>query len=239
MNETNGCHRVSWAAAEIEFQLIRSHRRTLSITVRPDLSVRITAPLSASVDSILQKVQRRARWILKQQRIFRDYLPTTPPRRFVAGETHRYLGRQYRLKIDEGHPETVRLRGQFLRVTIAGKHDTVRVARLVKGWFRQHARAQFERLLTLALARLPALWESRPQLRLRTMPRRWGSCTKQGVIYLNPELVQAPRSCIDYVLTHELCHLLHPHHGRAFYILLQTLIPDWKSRKERLEKSLN
>lgn len=238
MSETNGRQRVRWAATEIEFQLTRSQRRTLSITVRPDLSVRVTAPLSASVDSILQKVRRRARWILKQQRIFREYLPTTPPRRFVAGETHRYLGRQYRLKIDEGPSETVKLKGQFIRVTTRRKIDTRRTAELVKTWYADHARHVFDKCLATSLKKFPTLSKRPPQVRLRHMPRRWGSCTKHGAIFLNPELIQASASCVEYVISHELCHLLHPNHGRAFYTLLQTVMPDWQTRKARLERSL-
>ena len=74
-----------------------------------------------------------------------------------------------------------------------------------------------------------------PPLRQRRMPKRWGSCTKNGAIYLNPELILAPPSCIDYVITHELCHLLHPAHGPAFFALLRKLMPDWEERKARLE----
>ena len=68
------------------------------------------------------------------------------------------------------------------------------------------------------------------------MPKRWGNWTRRGVIYLNPELVLAPPSCIDYVVTHELCHLVHGHHGRAFYDLLARAMPDWEERKRRLER---
>lgn len=122
-------------------------------------------------------------------------------------------------------------------LTTPKKRDTARVAALVTAWYREHARAAFARSLISALAKFPKLQKAPPQLRLRTMPKRWGSCTKRGVIYLNPELIQAPPSCIDYVITHELCHLLHPNHGHAFYALLQIVLPDWQSRKSRLERS--
>jgi hypothetical protein len=75
-----------------------------------------------------------------------------------------------------------------------------------------------------------------PRLRLRHMPKRWGSWTKRGVIYLNPELILAPPSCIDYVVTHELCHLVHASHGAEFFALLRKTMPDWEQRKARLEQ---
>jgi predicted metal-dependent hydrolase len=68
------------------------------------------------------------------------------------------------------------------------------------------------------------------------MPKRWGSWTRRGGICLNPELVKAPASCIDYVVTHELCHAVHGHHGKAFYELLRRVMPDWEHRKARLER---
>jgi hypothetical protein len=73
----------------------------------------------------------------------------------------------------------------------------------------------------------------------RSMPRRWGSWSRSGRISLNPDLIRAPTACIDYVITHELIHLIHPHHGPAFYELLETLMPDWRSRKQRLERTLS
>jgi predicted metal-dependent hydrolase len=73
----------------------------------------------------------------------------------------------------------------------------------------------------------------------RSMPRRWGSWSRSGRISLNPELIRAPTACIDYVITHELIHLIHPHHGAAFYELLETLMPDWRNRKQRLERTLS
>jgi predicted metal-dependent hydrolase len=71
------------------------------------------------------------------------------------------------------------------------------------------------------------------------MQRRWGSLSSSGRISLNPDLIRAPTMCIDYVITHELVHLIHPHHGPAFYELLETLMPDWRRRKQRLERTLS
>jgi predicted metal-dependent hydrolase len=68
------------------------------------------------------------------------------------------------------------------------------------------------------------------------MVKRWGSFSQRGVIYLNPELIKAPSHCIDYVVTHELCHLRHPNHTKSFYNLLSSVIPDWQMRKARLER---
>jgi predicted metal-dependent hydrolase len=175
-------------------------------------------------------------WIRRQQAYFSRFLPKLPPRCYVSGETHRYLGRQYRLRVVEGPEESAKLRGKFIWVETARKADSGGVRRLVEGWYVFHAKVRFSRSLAECLARFHGRVGT-PQLRLRRMPKRWGSWTHRGVIYLNPELILAPPSCIDYVVTHELCHLAHGHHGPAFYGLLQRVMPDWVERKERLERA--
>ena len=99
----------------------------------------------------------------------------------------------------------------------------------------EHAWGAFGRSLAGCLPGLQGRIKGTPPLHLRRMPKRWGSWTRRGAIYLNPELVRAPRSCVDYVVTHELCHLVHGDHGKEFFALLRRVMPDWESRKGRLE----
>lgn len=220
----------------IEFRLRRTNRRTLAITVRPDLGVLVAAPRKAALETVLGKVRKRAGWIRRQQRFFGEFLPQTPPRRYVSGETHRYLGRQYRLKVVKAEESSVKLQGRFIWVHAPNKHDRVRVRKLVEAWYLAHAKERFARSVAESAARLGTRLASPPRIQLRRMPKRWGSWTRRGVIYLNPELVKAPGSCIDYVVMHELCHLVHGHHGPAFYALLSRTMPDWEQRKQRLER---
>ena len=219
----------------IEYTVRYSKRKTLAITVRPDLSIVVTAPHGADPIAVRAKVSKRALWIRKQRRFFEGFLPSLPPRRYISGETHRYLGRQYRLKVVASPAESVKLKGQFIRVETPKKSDSNHVRRLLDGWYLAHARIAFERSLVTCVLKLHGRLKEMPVLHLRRMPKRWGSWTKRGAIYLNPELVRAPASCIDYVVTHELCHLVHGHHGKEFYALLHRIMPDWALRKARLE----
>lgn len=228
-------HEIMFGAARIAFRLRHSKRKTLGITVTPDTCVRVTAPLKADVEAVKRKVRNRAVWIRRQQRFFANFLPTLPARRFVSGETHRYLGRQYRLKVIEATEASVKLKGRFIWVQTPRKGDTARVRALVRGWYLGHATQRFARSLADGVKRLGGRVAT-PRMLLRRMPKRWGSWTKRGVIYLNPELILAPPSCIDYVVTHELCHLVHASHGKAFFALLQKAMPDWEQRKALLEK---
>jgi predicted metal-dependent hydrolase len=171
-------------------------------------------------------------WLLHQLRAFERYHPLPVPRRYVSGETHLYLGRQYRLRIRRG-ADGVKLSAGFLLVT-TGEHRNAK--RLVNAWYRQRARDVFERRLRVLLTAAPWLNRSDHSLRVRPMTRRWGSCGPSGVITLNVDLVKAPPSCIDYILAHELSHLLELNHSKRFYALLERAVPDWRLARERLNQ---
>lgn len=228
---------TSYGSAVIEYGLERSTRRTLSISVLPDCTVHVHAPIEASPDDIDVRVQRRARWILRQQRRFAEFRPRTPPRRYVGGETHRYLGRQYRLKIVRASQDRVALRAGRLVVETTRPTDNGWVRTLVRRWLRLRAKAVIHERFEAAAPAMAALGIQRPTLRIMTMQKRWGSHTKSGSILLNESLVTARRECIDYVIVHELCHVVEPNHSSRFFRLLRRFMPDWERRKDRLERS--
>lgn len=230
-------HEIDFAGQRIAFRLRRSARLTMAITVRPDLSIVVAAPRGAALDTIKAKVRKRAVWICRQRNFFADFLPPVPPRQYVSGETHRYLGRQYRLKIVPANLDAVKLKGRYLTVQVKGQPVAARVKSLLDEWFLSRARERFSRCLAEGAARLGHRLPKIPRLRLRRMAKRWGSWTQHGGIWLNPDLVKAPASCIEYVVVHELCHAVHGNHGRAFYDLLRRVMPDWETRKARLERS--
>jgi predicted metal-dependent hydrolase len=228
---------IIFGGKPIVFRLRRSSRRTLAITVQPDLGVMVTAPHKAALENVLARVRKRAVWIKRQQRYFSEFLPQTPPRRYVSGETHRYLGRQYRLKVVEAVATDVKMRGRFIWVHTPRKADTAQVRALVVGWYLAHAKERLARSFAESVARLGTRMASVPRMQVRRMSKRWGSWTRRGGVWLNPELVKASSSCIDYVVTHELCHAVYGNHGKKFYELLRLVMPDWEMRKARLERT--
>jgi len=153
----------------------------------------------------------------------------------VRGATHRYLGRQYRLKVRRDEQVGVKLVGGYLQVATKTGSPT-EVETLLNRWFREKAVEQFSARVTkwrkwCSERKLPP-----PRMQLLKMPKRWGSSHRNGRISLNPELVKAPSICIDYVITHEICHLKHPQHDRAFFNLLDQMCPNWRAIKARLEQ---
>ncbi len=154
---------------------------------------------------------------------------------YVSGETHLYLGRQYRLKIKSSAAEWVKLKGSFLHVATAKRDDAAQVELLLNDWYRKHARVIFQTRLLQCLDDAPSLRVPPPALIVRHMSRRWGSCTKAGNILLNLDLVKVALYCIEYVIMHELCHLRIHNHSLAYYRLLSQCMPDWEKRKARLD----
>jgi len=230
-------HSVAFGQNIINYSLKFSDRKTLAIDVHPDQSVTVTAPPGASLEQVKTKVRKRAAWILRQQAYFQNFLPAPSPRQYVSGETHYYLGRQYRLKVLEDDNESVKLKGGYIQVS-AKNISPERIATLLNGWLLAHAKAHFRKRLELCWEKFRRYGMPIPQLRIRKMTKRWGTCTTSGAIYLNPNLIKVSSYCIDYVLTHELCHLKQADHSKVFYELLRKIMPDWERRKLRLEKAL-
>jgi predicted metal-dependent hydrolase len=213
-----------------------SSRKTLGIEVHPDQRVVIRAPMSCSEDLIADRVRKRASWISRQIADFQRYTPRTPQRQYVSGETHLYMGRQYRLKVTTGEPASVKLsRGQFI-VTLLGKADPNRVRLMLHRWYLDRAREVFMEVLEQSLPRIKGI--ERPRVNIRAMQSRWGSLSDAGTMTLNVNLLRAPRACIEYVVIHELCHRQHRDHDAGFYRMLKRVMPDWEIRKRRLEAAL-
>lgn len=224
---------IIFGSRKIEFQLAFSERKSLGITVKPDLKVLVRAPNGTDIQKIKVKLQKRAPWIIKQQSYFLTYHPITPEKKYVGGETHLYLGRQYRLRVIPNEENIVKLKGQFLE---AYTSDKSKVKELLKKWYMHQAAKKFDQISTPLINNFKKYYVEPSALILKDMPTRWGSCTPNGKILLNPELIKAPKGCIEYVIIHELCHLVHLNHNQKFIDLQSKEMPDWKKWKNRLEQ---
>jgi predicted metal-dependent hydrolase len=239
-NATRDQHWLCYDNQRISFRIQFRERKRLAISVYPDQRLEIIAPLESDLDEVLRRVEKRKSWIFKQIRLFSRFSPKKPSPVYETGESIRYLGRQYRLKVQEGNPESVKLIGPFLHVWTLDKTNRDEKARLVEAWYRHHAKRIFLSRVAMWLKKSQSLrTDIAPEVSIRIMQSRWGSCTKAGNISLNPELVKTPIQCIDYVIVHELCHRIVHNHSPEFYRLLTRCIPDWEARKLRLEESLD
>ena len=226
---------IKFGSKEIVFDLEYQERKSLGITVHPDRKVMVKAPVDASFEKILEKVRKRAPWILKQQSYFLSFEPLTPPRKYISGESHLYMGRQYRLKIYDSSKDTVKLKRGFLEVYAP---DKAKVKKLLFDWYKERADLKFPEIAEKWIVRFKKYGVEPSSMIIKWMDKRWGSCTPKGKIILNVELMKAPKRCIEYVVVHELCHLIHHNHSAAFFELQTKEMGDWRQWKERLEKIL-
>ena len=231
-------HRLAYGDETIVFTLRRQASRTVrrvAIHVEPDGCVLVDAPDSAPENEVLAAVKKRSRWISQHVKAANLRLAHVIPREYVSGESLHYLGRRYRLKviINAESPAEARMSGPFITVTVS-EHSPAMIKSALDAWYRKHARDLFaDRLAAVAT---PLRWVKKlPPTRLQFMTIQWGSCSPSGRITLNPLLVKAPRECIDYVLLHELCHLLHHNHSPKFYQTLDRHMPNWRVVKEKLD----
>ncbi len=208
---------LTWDTDTIRYEVrFLASRQTLAIEVHPDSRVLVRAPVDCPRALIAERVQKRAAWISRQLAEFERYRPRTPARQYVNGESHLHLGRQYRLKLISGEAASVKLTRGRLMVTLPGEPEPERVKALLHRWYLERARAVFTEVLDASLPRFKGV--EHPRLIVRAMQSRWGSLSRAGSMTLNVNLVRAPHPCIEYVVTHELCHTRNRDHDARFFV---------------------
>ena len=229
-------HLIEFGSRTIPCRLHRADRERLRIVVSPELTVDIFAPNFASDEEVKKAINKKAPWIIRTLDKLESYHPLPMPKHYLSGETLVYLGRQYRLKIKNGSKQSAKLLGRFLWVWVEDKTDTQSVKKSVEAWYRKRAQETLGRYMEKCYRIASRHGIPEPDMVIRLMRRRWGSCSPSGRITLNVNLVKVPVHCIEYVIMHELCHLKNHNHSKAFYALLTRCMPDWQHRKEALDK---
>ncbi len=220
------------ALARIPLNIIRSRRKTLCLQVsKPDI-VTVRAPLRCSVARINQFVQQHQQWIDKQLAHQRAN-PGLPEQTYQPGSLIWLLGKRYPICFEYASQRSIELQDEA--IIIRGKeNDKEGLARYLERWLRTYAAdllsARTQRIHASASVDLPPC-----QTSIRKMKRQWGNCSRKGEIKYNLALIHYPVECIDYVICHELSHLLYFNHSRDFYDLMQQLCPDWRRLKHQLE----
>jgi len=223
---------IQFGSRRIPYRLSKTGRRkTVAIAVDPTLGVLVRAPATLLTEELAGILHRKAPWIWERLRRVRE-LPRPARREFVSGESFPYLGRNYRLKLIRGDGR-IRAALSGRRLYVAGASSAPAIRETLRQWYgRRAARRLPERV---------ALWARRlgvptPPVIIRDQSKRWGSCDVRRRLRLNWRIVMAPMSLIDYVVVHEVCHLVRPHHGREFWKLIRRLLPDWERRRDRLRE---
>ncbi len=223
---------VNIGGETLNVTLIRSRRRRRKMSLQLDseggLVVRV--PFAARRLEIDGLIFRNSDWVVARRRELRQQ-PRHTGFRFVDGESHLFMGQGYALRSGADSPEKVSLSDDELRVQ-AESSDAIR--RLLQKWYCQQAQRYFQQRLSYFATQFPWV-ETVPELRLRRMRSRWGSCSSTGRLCLNTHLIKASAACIDYVIVHELCHLREFNHSPQFYALMDVAMPSWREHKAELE----
>ncbi len=220
----------------ITVQIVLSDRKTSSIAVKPDMTIEFRGNVSTKWEDIVYVLDKKSALIRKKISFFEQFHPQPVEHKYESGETFYYLGRQYRLKVVESECNKVRLIGKWFIAEVRDITDKQKIKNLLDKWFREKAVKRISDRYLENQDLFKNRIKSFPDIAFRKMKKRWGSCSQNRILF-NTELIKTPMICIDYIVVHELCHLLYHKHNKAFYSRLSRLMPDWKKRKDRLEHS--
>jgi len=214
-----------------------SKRKTLQISVHPGGRVTVKAPLFLDRAAVDRTVEEKREWILKKLEYFRSVPAPAPRPPLGQGSQVPFLGKLFPLDIREGKRSGAVMGEGALRVTLRkGAEPETSLRGILNRWYSARAAEEFPLAMKRCLPKCSSFLKDEPPLRIRTMRSRWGSCTRKGVVTLNTLLVKTSLATIDYVLLHELCHTVHPDHGKGFYSLLENILPEWKDRRKELRE---
>lgn len=198
----------------------------------PDGRVHISTPQTTSDEQIRMFVLSKWVWLIEKREAATSH-HILPPREYVSGEAHYYKGELYRLRVDvnQGEEQNVCIEGDYIVVCCRRKKNA---EGLLKDWYR----ARLNEILNSLIKK----WSERlsfamPEWEVLSMPGRWGSCNQaQRRIMFNPDLAKKPLACIEYIVAHEMVHLLERTHTDRFYRLLDTHMPGWEKLKDELNE---
>jgi predicted metal-dependent hydrolase len=220
----------------IDFRVIYSGRRTLGISVLPDSTVIVRVPYRTSLKTINRIVQEKAAWIIKHRDSYSNQDKSKLIRLYSDGEKHLFRGNESVLKIEKSFKNFIRFKEGVIELGLDNKDDPGAVKRLLYSGYKDEAMAVFPMILSSVMKKYEDQSFKPSGLIIRSMKRRWGSCSNKGLITLSTELIKLPDLLIEYVILHELCHLKHHNHGAGYYKLLSDLFPDWKVIRKELRK---
>lgn len=238
--ESPPIYSISWGGKTIQYGIKRGKRKkSVAICVGREAKVTVWAPRYLDEEKIQGIVGKKARWIIEKQESIRAAQSLNPPKEFVSGETFLYLGRRYRLEVRKSaRKENCKLIHGRLRAEIGSgseeKEVKGRVRRVLLVWYFERAAERIRERMDLLAPRVGKWPQS---MEIKDHKARWGSCSPSGVVRFNWRIIMAPLPVVDYVIVHELCHLLHHHHSHRFWQKVESILPDYQKRQAVLRKS--
>lgn len=228
-------HRIT--IGDLVVEVVRKDIKNLHLGVYPPNGrVRVAAPLVVSDDAVRLAVIGKLGWIKRQQARFADQ-PRQSQREMISGESHYFLGQRYRLRVlAYTGPPRIRCGGtDFLDLFVRPEMTAAQRRRVLENWYREQLRG---RIPTLLEQWQPILGVAAAEWGIKKMKTRWGSCNiRARRVWFNLELAKKPARCLEYVVVHELVHLLERNHNDRFKALMDRHLPTWRTCREELNRA--
>ena len=219
---------------QIDCEIVRMQRRTVAIQIHPDKRVELKVPLLYNIEEVEPFLIKHHRWIFN--RLDAPEKKSREPKKYVDGELHYFLGKQYPLKIEAATRNSVTFINDVIHIYCRDvSHTSVDISFLLDSWYFEQARTVFKRCAEPLIKQMTKYKVAPKSFTIKKMKTRWGSCSSKGSINLNLDLIKLPEGCIKAVILHELCHLVHMNHSKEFYALMTAEMPDWKVWDKQLK----
>ena len=222
----------------IEYDLQRKDVKNINLRIKADRTIFLSANPRVSEQIIEEFIESKSEYILKALAHYEELAKYAPkPKQYVDGETFRIFGHDRRLKIVIEKNNKVEYDESYITLYVKNPNDFALKKKTMDKWIMLIFQDTINSLCEAIYPKFQKYGVSYPVIRYRNMISRWGSCQpKRGVLTFNYALIEAPISCIEYVITHEFTHFLQPNHSKRFYQQLAMFMPDWEERKRTLEK---
>lgn len=226
--------KFQYGTKTIEFDIDYRDRKTLEIGIEPPDNIKVVAPKAATEEDILRVVKSKAKWIVQKLFEFKDVEHRRREKEYVNGESFMYLGRNYSLQIivnDEiAKPQTKLYQGKFYIETSTKEQDKLKQS--MEEWYRQKTLEK----VTEKIAYYETYFDVKPKsIKVKEQKKRWASCTSTRDLLFNWRCAMAPANVLDYIVVHEMCHMIHLNHSKEFWDLVERVMPDYRDRKEWLK----
>jgi len=219
---------------ELKYNVVFSGRRSVSIIISPDIGVTVRAPYRTSLKTIDKFIQEKSEWIRKHLVDHSGLTRINKGKKYTEGEIHLFGGKEYKLILTKSEKQFVRKFDEIIEVGVRSIDDSEIIRVLLEKWYRQQAFEILRHKVEVNCNKYRDYDFDPLAISVKPLKSRWGSCSSKGKITLNAELIKLDEKFAEYVIIHELCHLKFHNHGRDFYILLEELVPDYKSIRKEL-----
>ena len=223
----------------LNYKVFYSARRSIGINVSPDRGVTVRAPYGTSMRTIERIVESKSDWIRKHLEKNKNIKRLNGNSSLHDGSIIFYRGKEYTLRLKKASDNKIVVTDAVIELSTLYPEDANIIRNIIRKWYISEASEHFSVRLKELLDKYQGYRFSPTALVIKTMKRRWGSCSSQGRITLNSELIKLDDIFTEYVILHELCHLYHPNHGKEFYRLLGEVYPGWKTVRKELGKYLS